>query len=41
MKRIINSVYDFLYVMGKTRAAAYYAQIGRHDLAVKMMNLPK
>jgi hypothetical protein len=41
MKKILDNFYNFLYLMGKARAAAHFAQIGRHDLAKDMMNLPK
>jgi len=41
MKKILDNFYNFLYHVGKVRAAAHFAQIGRHDLAKDMMNLPK
>jgi hypothetical protein len=41
MKKIFDNIYEFLYQMGKARAAAHFAQIGRHDLAKDMMNLTK
>jgi hypothetical protein len=41
MKTILNNIYDFLYHVGKVRAAAHFAQMGRYDLAKNMMDLQK
>lgn len=41
LSNILSSIYTFMYCMGKARTASYFAQIGRYDLAKKVMMLSR
>jgi hypothetical protein len=39
MKKILNSIYEFLHELAKARAAAHFARIGDYKSAHTIMNM--